>query len=303
MKNKGIFVNDPHATDKNGIRKDNPVLVIKDKFTQIFNYAREYNADIFIEGDLTDKNENSNEAMAEIMTLIKENKDINIYFIYGNHDHFQNNQDFIKRTSLNLLNVGCDNLINLATIEHKYVLGVDFLDTQKLFVPELEIKQKIVMAHSYYNQELFEGKGDNISPEQAEILEKKGVKLLLLGHDHEPHPTEQIGELKIFRIGNMYRKARKAYNYDRQVQVQLVDFESLESKLLPIEHDSFIDVLQTTKLIEMNYEEIDDKDISSLSKTMKETKREENFDVFLKKQFENESDKVKEKARSLGYEI
>ena len=46
-----------------------------------------------------------------------------------------------------------------------------------------------------------------------------------------------------------------------------------------------------------------DKDIESLTKKIQATKKTQNFDEFIKKQFKKESDKVKEKARSIGYLI
>ena len=290
-KNK-IFVVDPHISNANGSRKDSPIDVFIDKMGQVMNYAREYNADIYIAGDMTDEPILKNENLDRIIDFYEKNKDINTFVIYGNHDEFNNNKELRNKTSLNLLFKTVPNLMKYPSCDKNTdIFGVDYLDGLTLENIE-KVNQKIVMAHSFYNNEFYgHNEQENITKEKAEILNGKGVEILFLGHDHEEHSTVTIGNLKIFRIGNLYRKHKKNYNLARKIKVLLVK-EDLTHEELIIKAPTFVEVLTANKLNKIQVEETDERELIKLVEEYKFSE-EEDFLSIIKEKVKEKKDSVK----------
>ncbi len=300
-KENKIFIVDPHAANSNGSRKDNPIEVFINKMSQAMDYAREYDADIYIPGDITDVTDLKNEVLDKIIDFYKANEDVRTFVVYGNHDEYRNNKVLRNETALNLLFKSTNNLIQYPSCsEETDVFGVDYLDgLTEENIAKIKTEQKVVMAHSYFNNNFYENdEKENITKEKAMILAEKGVEILFLGHDHEEHKTILLNNLKIFRIGNLYRKHKKAYNVGRLIKILLVK-KDLTTKELIIKAPPFLEVLSSNKTNKIEKEEMEDKELISLIEEYKEIKEDECFLDILKEKLKEKSDKVKIKISKI----
>ena len=300
-KDRVIFVIDPHLSSSTGIRKDDIIETNLNKWAQLFQLAKLHNADIFTTGDLTDQTSLDNELMIKIIDLFKENKETNVFTIWGNHDEYQDNKLLRIKTSMKLLLTSCDNLIEYPSLsKDSEILAVDFVDSEKIdnFLDEIEASgvntpiQKVMVTHTFFNNSFMGGQKDNLTVEQAERLEKLGVKHLICGHDHEPHPPIEIDGLVVHRFGNLIRKNRKKYNMHRQIEVMLYDLTMNQYMMLDIEHKPFLDVIRTEKLLEAREEVVETEKIRELMENFKGETTEEKFEEFLNKKIEEEKPEV-----------
>lgn len=300
-KENKIFLVDPHASNSNGSRKDDPIEVFINKMSQVMNYAREYNADIYIPGDFTDVIDLKNGVLDKIIDFYKENEDVKTFITYGNHDECRNNKELRKDTALNLLFKLTNNLIQYPSCSTETeVFGIDYLDgLTEENIEKIETEQKVVMAHSFFNNSFYgHDEKENITKERAKKLAEKGVEILFLGHDHEEHKTEILDKLKIFRIGNLYRKHKKAYNVGRPIKILLVK-KDLSTKELIIKAPPFFEVLSANKVNRIEKEEMEDKELNSLIEEYKEIKEDEDFLEILKEKLKEKSDKIKIKINKI----
>ena len=299
-KRRLIFVIDPHLSDSAGIRKDDMTETNIDKWEQLFELAKTHNADIFTTGDLTDKTNLKNKLMGKIIDLFNKNKDIKVFTIWGNHDEYQDNRELREESSMSVLLKSCENLIECQSADlNSEVLAIDFVDSYKIeeIIGAYAPLPKVMVTHTFYDNEFMGGKNDNITKEQAEKLAELGVQRLICGHDHEPHDIEFVNGMAVHRFGNLIRKNRKSYNSHRQIEVMLYDFETNNYFMLPIKHKPFIEVIKTEKLLDAKREEVEIEDIKELMIEFEGITTEDKFEDLLNKKLEQETQNVRSIVR------
>lgn len=141
--------------------------------------------------------------------------------ILGNHDFFNMNVSTLERTTLGLMSeTGWLKLIESVVIE-----GVSFetipMDRNPV-VPKSSTGYSVLLGHVYYDSPL-----DPRFSIRKEDLVGKGFKLILLGHDHEPHPPVKFEDGAVMmRFGSLCRHTSHQYNLDRKPRVLRLSCES-----------------------------------------------------------------------------
>lgn len=189
-----VVVNDTHFMAKSGTRLDIfPALL--EKWGWVLAFARANNAVILHTGDFFNTPTVSEEVKASIIQLTNF-YGVRIYAIYGNHDLLYGSEDFIGRTSLNLLELS----------GHVSIVW-DVVDFGSVVVAPVGVKvdkPAIVLGHGFFEQ----GLSPSFTASELDIYTKPTC--IFLGHDHSQYPPVMINvsvPTILYRNGGFIRQS------------------------------------------------------------------------------------------------
>lgn len=308
-----IIVGDIHFKESYNIRKDDIVDTLINKLEQIVKIAKEKkdNTIIFL-GDLFDSFTISNLALYKIIEFFKKhNKTIDFFTSYGNHDEKNNSKDLREETVLNLLfSLGVIKYSEEYNNTFNTIWNVDYLDNFKEYTSKLNLPQ-ILCGHLFYENKKFGGIEHNLTKEDVIELGERGVKHLILGHDHKDYPLEKLetknGIIYVHRPGALIRKDIKKYNFERDIKVLYINNKNIEEfEYIKLNVEQFINVISNKKLYELKEEEIGleefEKDVSEEIGLLdflnnRNITEEENEKEVIEYVEQIENDKIKNKIR------
>ena len=229
MRTVGILI-DPHITDRHRCRRDNFLNTVLGKL----DFVASNNDYVLIPGDLFHTSNNTNYIFYKVYELLIKHKG-KFIVTPGNHDLLHNNLDTLDRTTIGSLSLtGALRLefdsfkIDNAEFQVSHVMK----DISK--IPVDKENKKILIGHNY-----LEPVGTAKEWFTRDELRKLNYNLVFLGHDHQPHEEEQIGNSILIRMGSLTRIDTQPYNHNRgiyyyQLDTETLDYEKKEVPYLPI---------------------------------------------------------------------
>jgi DNA repair exonuclease SbcCD nuclease subunit len=198
----------------------------KDSYFAAFMQKLEFilsNCDVMIQlGDWFDKAHTEDVVKNMILDCINAHN-VPIYIVPGNHDIDKDTMETLPKTSLgNLIKhkavtlLTPDKVWNISGLKVG-VLDYDIKEAKKQSFEDIDI----VVGHHFYNWER-----DLEFSLVEEDIPKFNTKHLFLGHDHEPHPIEQVGNTQIHRLGSVMRTELKEYTKDHMPKFCAIDVNS-----------------------------------------------------------------------------
>lgn len=226
MSKIGIFL-DPHITDRHRCRKDNFLETVLNKM----DFVASENDYVIIPGDLFHTSSNSNFIFYKVYELFMKHKG---KFIAspGNHDLLHNNLNILERTTIGSLALtGALRLeFNSFKIDNaEFQVSHVIKDLSK--IPVDTDNKKILIGHNY-----LEPVGTAKEWFTKDELRKLNYYLVFLGHDHQPHDEEMIGNSILIRMGSLTRIDTQPYNKERSIYYYQLDSNTLEYEKKEVPH-------------------------------------------------------------------
>lgn len=218
MSKIGIFI-DPHVTDRHRCRQDNFLETVIEKMDYIAS-QNDYVIDV---GDLFHTSSNANHIFYKIYQLMMKHRG-KFIATPGNHDLLHNNLHALDRTTIGSLALtGALRLeFNTFKIDNaEFQVSHVMKDLSK--IPVDDTNSKILLGHNY-----FEMRGVIKESFTRDEIRDLNYKLVFLGHDHQPHEEELIGESILIRMGSLTRIDTQLYNKERKIYYYQLDSETLE---------------------------------------------------------------------------
>jgi DNA repair exonuclease SbcCD nuclease subunit len=155
------------------------------------------------------------------------------FAIPGNHDLLHNNISMLEKTTIGSLALtGALHLeFDKFTIE-----GVDFQVSQVMKnmekLPVDDTNSKVLIGHNY-----MEPVGTEKEWFTKDEIRKLNYKLVFLGHDHQPHEEEYIGNSTLIRMGSLTRIDTQPYNKERGIFYYQLDTSDLSYAQKEVPHE------------------------------------------------------------------
>ena len=224
MSKIGICI-DPHITDRHRCRQDNFMEAVIKKL----DFIASNNDYVIIPGDFFHTCSNSNYIFYRVYLLMMRHKGKFIGFP-GNHDLLHNNFSALDKTTIGSLSV--TGALRIETNSFKidnaeFQVSHVVKDLSK--IPVDESNSKILIGHNY-----LEGVGVPSEQFTRNELRELNYKLVFLGHDHEPHEEELIGNSILIRMGSLTRIDAQPYNKDRKIYYYQLDSETLDYEKIEV---------------------------------------------------------------------
>lgn len=224
MSKIGILI-DPHIMDRCRCRSDNFLETALNKI----DYIASNNDYVIICGDLFHTNTNSHLIFNKVYRLFMKHKG-KFFAIPGNHDLLHNNISMLEKTTIGSL--ALTGALHLEFDKFK-IDGVDFQVSHVIKnmdkIPIDETNSKVLIGHNY-----MEPVGTEKEWFTKDEIRKLNYKLVFLGHDHQPHPEEYLGNSTLIRMGSLTRIDTQVYNKDRDIFYYQLDTETMEYEKLPV---------------------------------------------------------------------
>lgn len=218
MSKIGICI-DPHITDRHRCRQDNFLEAVLSKL----NYIAENNDYVIIVGDLFHTSSNPTYIFYKVYELLSKHKG-KFIAMPGNHDLLHNNLSTLERTTIGSLALtGALKLefgsfkIDNAEFQVSHVMK----DLSK--IPIDTENKKILLGHNYL--EFSAAPKESLTKQEIYEL---NYNLVFLGHDHQPHEEELIGDSTLIRMGSLTRIDTQHYNREREIYYYQLDSKTLE---------------------------------------------------------------------------
>ena len=227
MSKIGIVI-DPHITDRHRCRCDNFLETALRKL----DFVASHNDYVIICGDLFHTNTNSHLIFNKVYKLFMKHKG-KFFAIPGNHDLLHNNISMLEKTTIGSLALtGALHLeFDKFTIE-----GVDFQVSQVMKnmekLPVDDTNSKVLIGHNY-----MEPVGTEKEWFTKDEIRKLNYKLVFLGHDHQPHGEEYIGNSTLIRMGSLTRIDTQPYNKERGIFYYQLDTSDLSYTQKEVPHE------------------------------------------------------------------
>lgn len=209
---KIAIVGDTHITEYVRERTDDYLTAVLKKLEYVAKNADK----VIILGDLFDKPTNSDYLFYRVFSLMKRHEG-KFMSLIGNHDIINRNYEQLNKTTIgSLAKTGVLHLLTEDFTLDGQDFVVSFCERSKREIPVDETNEKILLGHNYYEMD----------PDESftrQDLCKLKYNLVFLGHDHQPHGEEAVGESLLVRLGSLARKDTSAYNKDRKIQFALYD--------------------------------------------------------------------------------
>ena len=248
MSKIGILI-DPHITDRHRCRCDNFLETALNKL----DYVASNNDYVIICGDLFHTNTNSHLIFNRVYKLFTKHMG-KFFAIPGNHDLLHNNIGMLEKTTIGSLSL--TGALHLEFDKFK-IDGVDFQVSHVMKnlekVPVDETNSKVLIGHNY-----LEPVGTEKEWFTKEERRKLNYKLVFLGHDHQPHEEEYIGNSTLIRMGSLTRIDTQPYNKERGIFYYQLDTETMnyERKEVPYESADKIFTVEAYQRIGRKKEDI-----------------------------------------------
>ena len=226
MSKIGICI-DPHITDRHRCRQDNFLEVVLNKL-EFIALNNDY---VIIPGDLFHTCSNSNYIFYRVYKLMTKHKG-KFIAIPGNHDLLHNNFHALDRTTLGSLALtGALKLefdsFKIDNIEFQVSHVIKNLEN----IPVDEENNKVLLGHNY-----IEPIGTAKEWFTREELRALNYKLVFLGHDHQPHEEEMVGNSILIRMGSLTRIDTQPYNMGRKIYYYQLDSQTWEYEKIEVPH-------------------------------------------------------------------
>jgi len=217
MSKIGIVI-DPHITDRHRCRCDNFLEVVLAKL----DFVASQNDYVIICGDLFHTNTNSHLIFNKVYKLLMKHKG-KFFAIPGNHDLLHNNVSMLEKTTIGSLALtGALHLefdkFKIDNVEFQVSHVIKDLDK----IPVDETNSKVLIGHNY-----VEPVGTEKEWFTRDEIRKLNYKLVFLGHDHQPHEEEYIGNSTLIRMGSLTRIDTQPYNKRREIFYYQLNTENL----------------------------------------------------------------------------
>lgn len=218
MSKIGIVL-DPHITDRHRCRKDDFLKTVVEKL----DFVASNNDYVLILGDLFHISNNPSFIFYRIYELMMKHKG-KFIAIPGNHDLLHNNLNSLERTTIGSL--ALTGALRLEFSQFK-VDNADFQVSHVIKnlekIPVDETNKRILIGHNY-----LEPIGTAKEWFTREEISRLNYGLVFLGHDHQPHEEELIGDSILVRMGSLTRIDTQVYNKERKIYYYQLDSETLE---------------------------------------------------------------------------
>ena len=226
MSKIGICI-DPHITDRHRCRQDNFLETVLRKL----DFIASNNDYVVIPGDLFHTCSNSNYIFYRVYKLMMKHEG-KFIATPGNHDLLHNNFNALDRTTLGSLALtGALRLeFNSFKID-KAEFQISHVIKNLEAIPVDEENIKILLGHNY-----IEPIGTAKEWFTKDEIRKLNYKLVFLGHDHQPHEEEMVGNSILIRMGSLTRIDTQPYNMKRKVYYYQLDSETLEYERYEVPH-------------------------------------------------------------------
>ena len=228
MSKIGIVV-DPHITDRHRCRRDNFLETALNKL----DFIASRNDYVIICGDLFHTNTNSHLIFNKVYKLFMKHKG-KFFAIPGNHDLLHNNIGMLEKTTIGSLALtGALHLEfdKFKIDEVEFQVSHVIKDLSK--IPIDETNSKVLIGHNY-----LEPVGTEKEWFTKEEIRKLNYKLVFLGHDHQPHEEEYIGNSTLIRMGSLTRIDTQPYNKGRGIFYYQLNTEDLSYIKEEVPHKS-----------------------------------------------------------------
>ena len=217
MSKIGILI-DPHITDRHRCRCDNFLETALGKL----DYVAENNDYVIICGDLFHTNTNSHLIFNKVYKLFTKHKG-KFFAIPGNHDLLHNNLSVLEKTTIGSLSLtGAVHLefdkFKIDDVEFQVSHVIKNMDK----IPVDATNSKVLIGHNY-----MEPIGSEKEWFTRDEIRKLNYKLIFLGHDHQPHDEEYIGNSILIRMGSLTRIDTQPYNKERDIFYYKLDTKDL----------------------------------------------------------------------------
>lgn len=227
MSKVGIVI-DPHITDRHRCRCDNFLETTIGKL----DFVASENDYVIICGDLFHTNTNSHLIFNKIYKLFTKHKG-KFFAIPGNHDLLHNNISMLEKTTIGSLSL--TGALHLEFDSFK-IDGVEFQVSHVIKdmsrIPIDETNTKVLIGHNY-----LEPVGTEKEWFTKEEIRKLNYKLVFLGHDHQPHDEEYIGNSTLIRMGSLTRIDTQPYNKERGIFYYQLDTENMKYEKKEVPHE------------------------------------------------------------------
>lgn len=242
MSKIGIFI-DPHITDRHRCRKDNFLQTVINKMEFVANN----NDYVIIPGDLFHTSSNPDFIFYRMCKFFMKHKG-KFILTPGNHDLLHNNLQALEKTTIGslaltgVLRLECNKFkIGKAEFQVSHVMK----DLAK--IPIDTSNSKILIGHNY-----VEPVGTAKEWFTKDELRKLNYKLIFLGHDHQPHEEELIGESILIRMGSLTRIDTQPYNKERKIYYYQLDSETLDYERIEVPSNSIEEVFIESAFSKVN---------------------------------------------------
>ena len=223
----GIFI-DPHITDRHRCRCDNFLEASLKKI----DWIASNNDYAIICGDLFHTNTNSHLIFNKVYKLFTKHKG-KFFAIPGNHDLLHNNINTLEKTTIGSL--ALTGALRLEFDSFK-IDGVEFQVSHVMKnmdkIPVDETNSKILIGHNY-----VEPVGTEKEWFTRDEIKKLNYKLVFLGHDHQPHEEELIGNSILIRMGSLTRIDTQVYNKERSIYYYQLNTSDLSYQKIEVPHE------------------------------------------------------------------
>ncbi len=226
MSKIGILI-DPHITDRHRCRKDNFLETALGKL----DFVASNNDFVIVCGDLFHTNTNSHLIFNLVYRLLMKHKG-KFFAIPGNHDLLHNNINMLDKTTIGSLALtGALNLkfseFSIGNTTFQPSLVVKNLEK----IPVDETNSKILIGHNY-----VEPVGTEKEWFTRDEIRKLNYKLVFLGHDHQPHEEEYLGNSTLIRMGSLTRIDTQTYNKERKIYYYQIDSDTMGYQRIEVPH-------------------------------------------------------------------
>lgn len=220
----GICI-DPHITDRHRCRQDNFIETVLGKL----EFIASNNDYVLIPGDFFHTCSNSNYIFYRVYKFMMKHRGKFIGFP-GNHDLLHNNFNALEKTTIGSLSVTGALRIEVNSFQiDKAEFQVSHVVKDLKKIPVDNENNKILIGHNY-----FEGVGVPSEQFTREEIKTLNYKLVFLGHDHQPHEEEFIGNSILIRMGSLTRIDAQPYNKDRKIFYYQLDSNTLEYEKIEV---------------------------------------------------------------------
>lgn len=224
MSKIGICI-DPHITDRHRCRKDNFLQAVINKL----EFIAKNNDFVLIPGDLFHTSSNPDFIFYRMCKFFMKHKG-KFIITPGNHDLLHNNLQALEKTTIGSLALTGVirlefNCFKIGSAEFQVSHVMKNLDK----IPIDKANSKILIGHNY-----LEPIGTDKEWFTKEEIKRLNYKLVFLGHDHQPHEEELIGESILIRMGSLTRIDTQPYNKERKIYYYQLDSETLEYEKIEV---------------------------------------------------------------------
>lgn len=198
MKGRFLSITDTHFALSSNTRTGDLLDDLIVKLDWCVDYCNEHDLILLASGDIFDKPTVPDLVKTRVIKSLKRAKN-NPLFIKGNHDRLYASDEYLERTSYNLL------------VEAGFVLDVEksalefddcVVTAQRPLLNHPSNKPQINLWHGFLNQE------DGLSTFMLDDIISDTNNIVILGHDHIPYDPVNYKNTVVYRPGSFCRAIR-----------------------------------------------------------------------------------------------